>query len=114
MRPVPDVLEGVKQDHRRDRLAGWKLGELPCQQVWVERQGVEIGFGLQQVGQACAASECADPFAGAPAERTREPVTWPIADPAVPGRRSASVTSDSADCICCGSARPNRAANLPE
>lgn len=48
---VADVLERVQQDDRHHLLALGEAGELPRQQVRIEGQGVQVGFGLQQVRQ---------------------------------------------------------------
>ncbi|MFE0737473.1 hypothetical protein [Streptomyces sp. NPDC058855] len=48
---VADVLEGVQQDHRRHLLVGREPGELPDEQVRVEGERLQVGIGLQQVGE---------------------------------------------------------------
>lgn len=60
---VADVLEGVQQDHRQDRPARGQPRELPGEQVRVVGEGVQVGLGLQQVGQPGAARE--RPYGGA-------------------------------------------------
>ncbi len=68
---VTDVLERVEQDDRHDLLAVGEADELPRQQVRVEGQCVQVGFGLQQVRQPGAARERAYGLA-AFAQRTDE------------------------------------------
>ncbi|WSN54602.1 hypothetical protein OG195_01615 [Streptomyces sp. NBC_01362] len=52
---VGGVLEGVQQDHRRDLLAVGQTGQFPRQQVGVEGQRLQTGFGLQQRAEPRAA-----------------------------------------------------------
>ncbi|WP_347878466.1 hypothetical protein [Streptomyces subrutilus] len=60
MRTVSDILEGVEQDDGHRLLVRGQLGELPGQEVRVERQRVQVRLSLQQVLQPGAAGQCPD------------------------------------------------------
>ncbi|MEH0416156.1 hypothetical protein [Streptomyces sp. B21-083] len=61
---VADVLERVQQHDRNGLLAVGEAGELPGQQVGVEGEGVQVGFGLEQVRGLASLAQCADEGAG--------------------------------------------------
>ena len=93
-------------------LVGGELGELPRQQVRVEAERVQVGFGLQQVGQPRAPGECADGLSALPQRPRRgsrspgRPRIRRCRAGAGPGRRRPARTASAA-------AAPDRTGGQP-